>query len=35
MRGLLVPIIGPLSKGLVTRYMTIEAQGMKLAAESA
>ena len=35
MRGLLVPIIGPLSKRLVTRYMTIEAQGMKLAAESA
>lgn len=35
MQGLLVPIIGPMSKGLVTRYMSIEARGMKLAAESA
>jgi len=35
MRGPLVPIIGLLYKGLVTRYMSIEAQGMKLAAESA
>jgi hypothetical protein len=35
MRGLLIPIIGVLYRGLVTRYMSIEAQGMKLAAESA
>ena len=35
MRGLLIPIIGLFYKGLVTRYMSIEAQGMKLAAESA
>jgi len=35
MRGLLVPIIGLFYKGPVTRYMSIEAQGMKLAAESA
>ncbi|HUF67125.1 MAG TPA: SRPBCC family protein [Longimicrobiales bacterium] len=35
MQGPLVPIIGLFSKGLVNRYMSIEAQGMKLAAESA
>ena len=35
MRGLLVPIIGLFYKGLVTRYMSMEARGMKLAAESA
>jgi uncharacterized membrane protein len=35
MRGLLVPIIGLFYKGLVTHYMSIEAQGMKLAAEFA
>jgi hypothetical protein len=34
MRGLLVPVIGLFYKGLVTRYMSLEAQGMKLAAES-
>jgi uncharacterized membrane protein len=35
MRGLPIPIVGRFYKGLVTRYMSIEAQGMKLAAESA
>ena len=35
MRGPLMPIIGLFYRGLVTRYMSIEAQGMKLAAESA
>jgi len=35
MRGVLIPIIGLFYKGLVTRYISIEAQGMKLAAESA
>jgi carbon monoxide dehydrogenase subunit G len=35
MRGLLVPVFGRVFKGLTTRYMTIEAQGMKRAAESA
>ena len=34
MRGLLTPIIGVFYKDLVTRYMSIEAQGMKRAAES-
>jgi uncharacterized membrane protein len=34
MRGLLVPIVGLFYKDLITRYMSIEAQGMKLAAES-
>jgi uncharacterized membrane protein len=34
MRGLLVPVIGLFYKDLVTRYMSTEAQGMKLAAES-
>jgi uncharacterized membrane protein len=35
MRGLLVPIVALFWKGLTNRYMTIEAQGMKRAAESA
>lgn len=34
MRGLLTPIIGRIYRDLVTRYMSIEAQGMKRAAES-
>jgi carbon monoxide dehydrogenase subunit G len=34
MQGLLVPIFGRLYKDLTNRYMTIEAQGMKRAAES-
>ena len=35
MRGLLVPVIALFYKSLTNRYMTIEAQGMKRAAESA
>ncbi len=35
MRGLLVPVFGRLYRDLTNRYMTIEAQGMKRAAESA
>jgi uncharacterized membrane protein len=35
MRGLLVPVFGRFYQGLTNRYMTIEAQGMKRAAESA
>jgi uncharacterized membrane protein len=35
MQGLLVPIFGRFYKGLTDRYMTLEAQGMKRAAESA
>ena len=35
MRGLLVPVVTLFYKGLTNGYMTIEAQGMKLAAESA
>jgi hypothetical protein len=35
MRGLLVPIVALFYKGLTSRYMTMEAQGMKHAAESA
>ncbi len=34
MRGLLVPIVALFYKDLTNRYMTIEAQGMKRAAES-
>ena len=35
MRGLLVPIVALFYKGLTNRYMTIEAHGVKRAAESA
>ena len=35
MRGPLIPVIGLFYKGLTNRYMIIEAQGMKRAAESA
>ena len=35
MRGLLVPIFCRFSKGLTNRYMRLEAEGMKRAAESA
>jgi len=35
MRGLLVPVVGLFYKDLTNRYMTLEAQGMKRAAESA
>jgi uncharacterized membrane protein len=35
MRGLLIPIIGLFYKGLTNRYMNLEAQGMKRAAEAA
>lgn len=34
MRGLLMPIIGRVYRDLTNRYMTLEAEGMKRAAES-
>ncbi len=34
MQGLLVPVFGRVFKGLTNRYMTLEAQGMKRAAQS-
>jgi hypothetical protein len=34
MRGVLIPIIGRFYKGLTNRYMTLEAEGMKRAAEA-
>jgi hypothetical protein len=35
MRGLVISIIGVFYKGLTDRYITLEAEGMKRAAESA
>jgi len=35
MRGLLIPIFGRFYKDLTNRYMTLEAEGMRRAAESA
>lgn len=34
MRGLLIPIIGRFYKGLTNRYLDLEAEGMKRAAEA-
>lgn len=33
MRGVLIPVIGRFYKGLTNRYMSLEAEGMKRAAE--
>jgi len=35
MRGLLIPILGRIYRDLTNRYMTLEAEGMKRAAETA
>ena len=35
MRGLLIPVMGRFYKGLIDRYMDLEATGMKRAAETA
>ena len=35
MRGLLTPIIALFYKGLTNRYMNLEAEGMKRAADAA
>ena len=35
MGGFLAPIMGPLYRNLTNRYMNLEAEGMKRAAESA
>ena len=35
MRGFLIPIVGLFYKGLTNRYMDLEAEGMKRAAEAA
>ena len=35
MSGALIPVIGLFYRGLTNRYMALEAEGMKLAAESA
>ncbi len=35
MRGVLIPVIGRFYKGLTNRYMNLEAEGMKRAAEAA
>ena len=35
MRGFLIPLIGRFYKGLTNRYMNLEAEGMKQAAETA
>ena len=35
MRGLLIPVFGRFYKGLTNRYMDLEAEGMKRAAETA
>jgi uncharacterized membrane protein len=34
MRGFLIPIVGSFYKGLINRYMNLEAEGMKRAAEA-
>ena len=34
MRGLLIPVLGRFYKGLTNRYMNLEAEGMKRAAET-